>query len=366
MPKIGDTTKNGKAGSPPPRGKVSRAEPKANGRPGRQGREGRVYGGYSPVDEISRFLSRYIVLSADALLVVAAWVVASYVFETFDRFPHLAVTSPEKRCGKTRMLELIALVAWNAISTANISPAAIYRLIAQKKPTLLIDEAQSMSRLGSESSEVIRELLNAGISRDAKVIRVGGKDKDKIQEFSFYSPKVIALIGSLDPVLADRCLPVELKRKTAAERVEPYRSRVAEPIGKEINEKVRAWADENAERIAEAYDTLEPFSIENDRMAELLLPLQAVLTLADPDQVPTLERYALLIDAKDAEAERMTPGIQLLTACREIFRKVKEHPKDGRFITTQALISSLVARSEEPWRPTTGVERLLPKLSRSS
>jgi hypothetical protein len=223
---------------------------------------------------------------------------------------------------------------------ANISPAAIYRLVKKERPTLLLDEAQSIVRRSSEASEIIRELFNAGIDRNACVVRCGGKQMDEVYEFPIYSPKVIALIGELDGVLADRCLPVRLERKTAEQPVLPYRSRVVEPLGKEIQDALKQWALDNLERVSDVYDTLDPFPIENDRMAELLLPLQAVLTVIDEQALTILEKYAHEID--QAEQDRMSPGTQLLNACRDIFGQ-------NSFVSTASLLAALIERREEPW-----------------
>ena len=116
-----------------------------------------------------------------------------------------------------------------------------------------------------------------GISKDAKVIRCGGESKDRIDEYSVYGPKVIALIGEPDGVLADRCLPVPMRRKVEGEQVKHYRSRVVEPVGAALHKKLEQWATDHQEEVAQIYDRLEPFDIANDRMADLLTPLQSVL-----------------------------------------------------------------------------------------
>jgi hypothetical protein len=256
------------------------------------------------------------------------------------------------------------MVTPRAHATPNISPAAIYRLIEMVQPTLLFDEAQSMNRRGSESSEVIRELFNASIDRNAKVIRCGGANHDKIESFSVYSPKVIALIGNVDGVLADRCLPVELKRKTKDDQVEQYRSRSAQPIGAALRENLEKCAKAERKRVATVYDKLEPFPIENDRMAELLLPLMTVAIVDDeldekygideldgfirgraelPGLLDLLRDYALGLDARDREQEMQSPGVRLLLACKEIFGK------NVPFMPTDTLIECLAERREEPW-----------------
>jgi len=297
------------------------------------------------VDRVAAILGNYVAVPHDALLAMAAWVVAARLMDLWDRFPNVAITSPDKRCGKTRVLELLAFIVARALFTTNISPAALYRKIEKDKPTLLLDEGQSLARRGSESSEVLRELLNAGISKDAKAIRCSGDNHDAT-EYSVYCPKVIALIGDLDAVLADRCLPVQMSRKNEDDQVEKYRSRLVEPLGKALSEALDQWAEANREQVAAVYDQLEPFGIANDRMAELLMPLQAVLTVAGKEHLPTLERYAQALDERDREQETQSPGVRLLLACREIFQGGQ--PRFS-YLPTANLVQRLVEREDDPW-----------------
>lgn len=310
-------------------------------------RDSRVVFGPSPVDAVAAFLAKYIVLPAtpaSTLLVVATWVVAAWLADKWDRFPHLAITSPEKRCGKTTFLELLEKVVPRPRRTSSTTSAAIYRLIKKESPTLLYDEAQSLSRLGSEASEVMRELLNAAIDRNATVIRCSGDNHDVV-EFPTYCPKVIALIGDLDAVLADRCLPVAMRRKNKGDKVERNLTRdvVASAVG--VRECLESWTKENAEKVEEAYAKVAAFDIQNDRLADLLMPLQAVLSVSNPDKLPELEKYAKDVDEKDLEQGRLSPGVMLLTASREIF-----DTKKSRFLPTTDLLHALYDREEEPWK----------------
>ena len=300
-----------------------------------------LYGSTHVVGRLAAFLRRYVVLSDLAILVVTCWVLASWLAAHWDRFPHLAITSPEKRCGKTLLLRLLELVTRRAYNMANVSPAAVYRLIKKEQPTLLVDEAQILARRGSEATEVTREIFNASIDRNARIVRCGGKRMDEVFEFPIYGPKVIALIGQLDSVLADRCLPVRLERKTANQTVDRYRSRLAEADASALYDEIENWADENGQQAADAYDELAPFSIENDRLAELLVPLQAVLLVVDNSLLPALEVYARKVD--DAEDDKASPGVLLLGACRELFGSHK-------FVGTKELIAGLTDREEEPWQ----------------
>jgi hypothetical protein len=324
------------------------------------------------VARVGDYLSRYVVLPETSVLVVAAWVVASRLTDEWDQFPHLAITSPEKRCGKTTLLDLLYLIVPRPRYTTNISPAALYRLVELERPTLLMDEYQSVDRRGSESSEVIREMLNAGIRKNAKVIRCGGPNRDQIEEFAIYSPKVFAKIGDPDGVLADRCVPVRMKRQTKKDRApERFRSRNVEAEARVVKRALIRWTKANGKKVAEVYASLEPFGIDNDRMADLLQPLQAVLTVdcalaaaqaaengadgsdgidgldgifkGSAEMLPKLRQYADELEQRNHEAEMQSPGVQLLIACREIIRPGQ------RFISTDTLLECLRDRREEPW-----------------
>ena len=109
------------------------------------------------------------------------------------------------------------------------------------------------------------------------------------------------------------------------------------------------WAKSNGKTVATVYDRLTPFDIENDRMAELLLPLQAMLTVACKDALGTLEEYAQSLDSRDKEQEMQSPGVRLLVACRELFAPSRSYPAGFLFIPTELLIARLVNRGEEPW-----------------
>jgi len=103
------------------------------------------------------FIRRYLVLPPSALLPVALWGKGTHLFPIFDCFPYLAVVSPTKQCGKTRLLEVLGLMCSDAERTSNISEAALFRLIEQHHPTLLLDEMEQLREKG-ERAQILRKL----------------------------------------------------------------------------------------------------------------------------------------------------------------------------------------------------------------
>lgn len=60
------------------------------------------------LDRAARTLRSYVVFQSDAQVVAASlWVVHTHAFEAAEATPYLAITSPERESGKTRLLEVL-------------------------------------------------------------------------------------------------------------------------------------------------------------------------------------------------------------------------------------------------------------------
>ena len=95
------------------------------------------------LDQIVISLRAYLVLPSGSAETIALWVLHTHVFDCFTTTPRLAITSPEKRCGKTTLLDVINQLVARPLSTSNATPSAVFRIIEMKAPTLLIDEADT-------------------------------------------------------------------------------------------------------------------------------------------------------------------------------------------------------------------------------
>ena len=130
---------------------------------------------------------------------VALWAVHTYLLDCFGISPRLAITSPEKGCGKTTALDVVSRLVLRPLPTANASAAAIFRVVELHRPTLLIDEADTFL----PENEELRGILNSGHRQGGSVIRTVGEEFEP-RSFSTYSACAIALIGRLPATLADR------------------------------------------------------------------------------------------------------------------------------------------------------------------
>src|SRR5690348_16532617 len=127
------------------------------------------------LDELRTLLGLYVVLPSEpAADAVTLWIAASHAQPAWAHAPRLVIRAPEKRCGKSRLLDVIEATCHQPLITVNASPAAIYRSIGtDDPPTLLVDEADTIfgSRKAAEANEDLRGLLNAGHQRNRPAIR---------------------------------------------------------------------------------------------------------------------------------------------------------------------------------------------------
>ncbi len=142
----------------------------------------------------------------------------TYAFEFGRVATYLGLESPERECGKTTLMTLISKLVNRPQPASNISSPAFYRAIEELRPTLLIDEADTLLPGNAQ----LRGILNAGYTRDlAYVLRVtsepvqhsstSGKRKggSRLARYSCWGPKAIAQIGHLPDTLRSRCTDAE-------------------------------------------------------------------------------------------------------------------------------------------------------------
>jgi Protein of unknown function (DUF3631) len=299
--------------------------------------------GAALVRDVEGFLRRFVVLPAHTVLPLAVWVLATFTFESFDAFPYLVITSPTKRCGKTRLLECLELLAHEARRAANPSEAALFRVIEKYRPTLLLDEAETLNGKG-ERAEYLRALLNAGNRRNASVPRcVGQGTNQDVQEFSIYCPKIVAGIGRFPETVTDRAICVSMQRRKDSEVVSRFLYRSAAPEGKALSERSERFVSQRTSEIKTAYESADlPFL--PDRDAEAWQPLFAILAVSDSRRLAELKKCAEnLTQSKASNAEDDSLAQRLLMDLRTVW------PETERHALTSDLLAQLKAIEESPW-----------------
>jgi hypothetical protein len=89
------------------------------------------FDGAALLDELHRAFSHYVVFPApEAADGVVLWTAATHAQAAWQHATRLHLTSPVKRCGKSRLLDLISATCYQPVITVNISPAALVRVSA--------------------------------------------------------------------------------------------------------------------------------------------------------------------------------------------------------------------------------------------
>lgn len=168
------------------------------------------------LDELDGLLGRFIAFPSDhARHAVVLWVLHCHALDAFESTPRLALLSPEKGSGKTRTLELLSLVVPTPMHAVNMSAAALYRVVGDRQPTLLLDECDTyLGNTIAKQHEDLRGLINAGHRRGAMTYRgeVSGKSV-AVVEFPAFAACALAGIGDLPDTILDRSIIVAMKRR---------------------------------------------------------------------------------------------------------------------------------------------------------
>ncbi|HWG21429.1 MAG TPA: DUF3631 domain-containing protein [Terracidiphilus sp.] len=293
--------------------------------------------------EAENLIRRFAILPDAAYLPLATWAVATYMPDAFDAFPYIALVSPAKRCGKTRVLELLELLCAQAWRGTSPTAAALYRMM-EDTHTLLLDEVEALrGRQVSEVSQAILAVLNAGHRKGATVPRCHGP-KNELKYFPVYGPKAFAAIGKLPDTLADRSICITMQRKTAAQAVARFlqsRARAqTEPLRKSLNE----WAALNCETVQIAYERSPDLQFMEDRESDLWMPLFAVCAVAAPDRVEELKKCAqALTGIKAADDLEDSLSLKLLADVRSVW------PNGITHMLSAPLLDALKRITDSPW-----------------
>ncbi|MBS1691922.1 MAG: DUF3631 domain-containing protein [Actinobacteria bacterium] len=294
------------------------------------------------LDEVHASIQRYCVLPGEhESVAVTLWVALTHLLSCFDYAPRLVIRSAEKRSGKSRLLEVVDALVYSPLRAVNATVSYVFRsLAADPPPTLLFDEVDTIfgSKKVAENNEELRGLLNAGFQRGLPFGRTVGPNHVPA-EFSTFAMAALAGIGRLPETIEDRAVVVVMKRRTAGEKVAPYRISRDGPKLHALRNRVGEWADMVRER-AEAQG--EPELPIEDRAADLWSPLVAVADLAG-GQWPELARAAAsaLVETAAEEDTTRSTNMQLLEDIRGVF--------EGKFMKSADLCSKLRQLPESPW-----------------
>jgi putative DNA primase/helicase len=303
----------------------------------------RLISGAELVRKLEVFITKRVIVPQGVGLALGLWAIGTHLFEIFDCFPYVCLTSPTKRCGKTLLAELVGLISARTKNTVAISEAALFRTIHAFRPTIIIDEAEALADRRAVRSQVLVSLLNAGHRRNAVVIRCSGPGHTP-REFPVFCPKIVIAIGNPPDTLRDRALVVQMRRKRKDETVAPYRYREVSAKGERRAALCSVWAEAHRQQVAAKYER-ESLDFLSDRENDNWAPLFAIAAVAVPERLAELRQIALdfaaakhALDVDDSHVVRLLSDVQQIFTDHELER-----------VSTHRLLARLQALEQGSW-----------------
>lgn len=257
---------------------------------------------------------------------MAAWAVGTYFAHIFSAFPFLHFYGP-KETGKSKSLEALRFLCFNAWKGRDISVAALGDTVDGMRGTMLIDQAENLPE--NLVGILADSYKKAGGRR--RVMDMSNKRRT-VLEFSTYGPKAFASTKDLDPDLKDRCIRVPMVRtKKPLPDLEGN-----EPIWATLRDALYRFLLTNFRRVEENYMAIPG---DGTRITELWRPMLAVLqTLeVDEEEIETI-RQVFTEGTQETRSEPTGWELALLEALKD-----RATASDGqRFVMSpQEIISAM-------------------------
>ncbi|MCD4527453.1 DUF3631 domain-containing protein [Nocardioides sp. cx-173] len=293
------------------------------------------------LDDVEAALRMYVILpNENAYVTVVLWIAATHGIRSWEYAPRLCVISPEKRCGKTRLLDVIEHLCHKPMATVNASVAAVTRSLDMKAPpTLLVDEADSIfgTKRAAENHEDLRGILNAGHQRGKYVMR-WDVTTHSLEKLSSFAMVALASIKDLPDTIMDRGPVIRMRRRANGEAVAPFRGRrdgtyVLLPLAKRLS----TWV------AAQKFPDEVPGMPVEDRAADNWEPLIAVADAAGGDWPERARLAAKVMTETEAGVAQESFGLELLRDIEKVW------PTKAKATHTTDLLSALHGLDESPW-----------------
>jgi hypothetical protein len=291
---------------------------------------------------VEDYISKYVVLTADQRCAIVLWVAHTWSVDASDVSPYLSVTSAVMRSGKTQLVGTLRYVVaepWVAIQPTE---AILFRRVDQLRPTLFLDEVDTLFHSKDDRHEPLRALLNAGNRRGTTVPRIvpGARKGDfETHDFEVFCPKLLAGIGHPPVTVGDRSIPIRMQKKLPDDVAARFREKLVQTDAMEARQQLALWAGSGVvDRLKEAWPAL-PDEL-NDRAQDSWEPLLAIADEAGGGW-PERARAAAIALALEGE-DTVDHKVELLADVRDVFRELAEDR-----VPTDSLLRALVEK--DPW-----------------
>ncbi|MFN0009567.1 MAG: hypothetical protein ACKVXR_16845 [Planctomycetota bacterium] len=272
---------------------------------------------------VRSFIHRYVNVSPRFERVATAYVLLSWISDTFNDLPYLRVRGAPGT-GKTRFLLTVGSLCYKPIFASGASTVSpIFRILDLVKGTLILDESDF--RFSDERAEVVK-ILNNGNVRGFPVLRtetVPGSKEFNPRAYHVFGPKIVGTRGFFDDAA--------LESRFLTEEMDSLRLRDDIPISLPPEHEAEALRLRNKlllyrfrtygkprDLTANLDRTLEP------RLAQIFAPLLSVAE--DEDTLADLLELARTYHREMAADRLLDVAAEILGLIRELWTPGAECP----------------------------------------
>ena len=270
-------------------------------------------------------------------LLSVIYVVFTHTFDVFDEIPYVLIFG-WTGSAKTLLGDLFKGLCLGAIYSSEISDAALYRVIGQKKGqlTLIIDEADDLG--GPARRRILLRILLSGFRYNGNVTRCG--PGNKVVEFSTFSPKIlINEKGIHHSALENRTIPIHMLEFKG--QLEEFRSKGMEEELKAAKGTISSFAKDFRDVILDLYVSFKGFEGLTGHDREIWKPLLILSDLLASLLDKPCIRKSIIDLAEKTILERKrrqligNRDLQILVSAREFIEQTKPLNSSGLYIAEE-------------------------------
>jgi hypothetical protein len=329
------------------------------------------------IDKIQALINRHIYFpDPDTGLLIAVWVLGTYMYKEFTYYGYLWVTSATKGSGKTLLLDILAQICHECPGRlSNITEATLFRESNSGK-TLILDESENLKTSDKQRFGALMSVLNDGFKQGGQVPRQepdpehGGRFGTVY--YSTYCPKAFAGLNDVLDTIESRSFKIVMTKKTVGQHIERFNLRLQKRELDELRARIKGWSLVNKPIIGDNYwhmgDTYCDFEGLDDRTKDILEPLAMIAVDADCEVDPPTKIYLprlLAVVRSMAQQKKSTSSnltIQVIVnVCTNEFKKSPDSPR--LFIPSQIFLEELCRAGETSIATAKALASYMAKLS---
>lgn len=238
------------------------------------------------VSKIEQYFRRFYYTNDENIYkILALYCYLTYYYEALGEIPYLYLNG-EKGSGKSILDNVLSMFCFNAKMGVSMTDAALFRMISIEGGTVILDEVENLTSRTKANDNGMGAILKGGYTKNSLIYRTN-MDKNCVESFDSFGPKIISNIFGLEDVILDRCIQINTYRLkiTKETRMEDPRYYLSERMAeiREITSKCCLSALENFQNLNKTFRD-GVFEAETARLSQILTSMLAVAKLVDDSE----------------------------------------------------------------------------------